>query len=255
MDYGRLFDMSGRHAVVIGGGSGIGRECALALSAHGARVTVADRDADAAAHTCALGDRLTSYELDVLDEAAIATAARNLGAVDALVFTAATNVRKRIADYSVDEFDRVVSLNMRASFNLIREFGKVMAARGRGSIVGFSSIRAVAVEPGQSVYAATKAGLVQLLRTAAAEFGPSGVRLNAIAPGVVETPLTQQIRDNKEWYDAYATKSALGRWARADEMAGAAVYLCSDASSFVTGSVLYVDGGWTAIDGRYEPPN
>ena len=149
----------------------------------------------------------------------------------------------------------MVGLNMRASFNIIREFGKAMAQRGSGSIVGFSSIRAVAVEPGQSVYAATKAGLVQLLRTAAAELGPSGVRLNAIAPGVVETPLTQQIRDNKEWYDAYAAKSALGRWARADEMAGAAVYLCSDASSFVTGSVLYVDGGWTAIDGRYEPPN
>ncbi len=255
MDYGRLFDMSGRHAVVIGGGSGIGRECALALSAHGARVTVADRDTDAAAQTCELDDRLTPYELDVLDDAAIAAAATDLGAVDALVFTAATNVRKRIVDYTADEFDRVVSLNLRASFNLIREFGKAMAEGEGGSIVGFSSIRAVAVEPGQSVYAATKAGLVQLLRTAAAELGPSGVRLNAIAPGVVETPLTQQIRDNKQWYDAYATKSALGRWARADEMAGAAVYLCSDASSFVTGSVLYVDGGWTAIDGRYEPPN
>lgn len=121
--------------------------------------------------------------------------------------------------------------------------------------MGFSSIRATTVEPGQSVYAATKAGLVQLLRTAAAELGPSGVRVNAIAPGVVETPLTAQIKANQAWYDAYAQKGALGRWATPDELAGAVVYLASDASSFVTGSVLHVDGGWTAVDGRFDPPN
>jgi NAD(P)-dependent dehydrogenase (short-subunit alcohol dehydrogenase family) len=129
-----------------------------------------------------------------------------------------------------------------------------MAERGRGSIIGFSSIRAVAVEPGQGVYAATKAGLVQLLRTAAAELGPSGVRLNAIAPGIVDTPLTAQIKDDPAWAQAYADKSALGRWSRPDELAGAVVYLASDASSFVTGAQLHVDGGWTAIDGRFTPP-
>src|SRR6185312_7593252 len=153
-----------------------------------------------------------------------------------------------------EEFDRVVDLNLRASFDLVRAFGRGMAERGGGSIIGFTSIRSVAVEPGQGVYAATKAGLVQLLRTAAAELGPSGVRVNAIAPGVVDTPLTAQIRANPEWYEAYSSKSALGRWSRASELAGAVVYLASDASSFVTGSQLFVDGGWTAVDGRYTPP-
>ncbi|WP_432877901.1 SDR family NAD(P)-dependent oxidoreductase [Kribbella sp. CA-245084] len=253
MEYANLFRLDGKHALVIGAGSGIGRESALALAAHGARVTCADRDIAAARETA--GTALRAYELDVLDDAAIARAVGELDPVDVLVFTAATNVRKRILDYSGEEFDRVVSLNLRASFDLIRAFGRGMAERGSGSIIGFSSIRGTTVEPGQSVYAATKAGLVQLLRTAAAELGPSGVRANAIAPGVVETPLTAQIKADPGWYDAYAQKGALGRWAQPSELAGAVVYLASDAASFVTGSVLAVDGGWTAVDGRFDPPN
>ncbi|MFC4120778.1 SDR family NAD(P)-dependent oxidoreductase [Nonomuraea zeae] len=253
MGYDALFRLDGRRAVVIGAGSGIGREAALALAAHGASVVCADRDLASAEETaarCGAAARL----LDVLD----AEAVRELAAAepaDVLVFTAATNVRKRLLDYSGEEFDRVVGLNLRASFDVVRAFGAGMVARGRGSIIGFASIRASVTEPGQGVYSATKAGLVQLLRTAAAEFGPHGVRVNAIAPGVVETPLTRQIKDNPDWYAAYAAKSALGRWASAEELAGAVVYLAGDAASFVTGSVLYVDGGWTAVDGRFDPPN
>lgn len=253
-DYSTLFRLDGRTAVVVGGGGGIGRECALALAAHGAQVVCADVDLEAAEATAALGAGLTAYRLDVLDPDEVQRAATELGAVDVLVFTAATNVRKKVLDYTGEEFDRVVSLNLRASFDLVRAFGAGMAERGRGSIIGFSSIRAVAVEPGQGVYAATKAGLVQLLRATAAELGPHGVRVNAVAPGVVDTPLTAQIRAVPEWEHAYAAKSALGRWSHADELAGAVVYLASDASTFVTGSQLFVDGGWTAVDGRYEPP-
>ncbi len=252
--YADLFRLDGKRAVVVGAGSGIGRESALGLAAHGAEVVCADRDLAAARETAAHGDLLSAYHLDVLDGAAVARAADELGDVDVLVFTAATNVRKRLLDYTADEFDRVVALNLRSSFDLVRAFGAGMATRGRGSIVGFSSIRSVAVEPGQGVYAATKAGLVQLLRTAAAELGPSGVRLNAVAPGIVETPLTAQIQAVPEWAEAYATKSALGRWSQPRELVGAVVYLASDASSFVTGTQLFVDGGWTAVDGRYTPP-
>ena len=251
--YDALFRLDGRRAVVIGSGSGIGRESALALAAHGAEVVCADLDLAAAEETaqrCGAAAR----GVDVLDAEAVRALAAEEPA-DVVVFTAATNVRKRLLDYSGEEFERVVRLNLRASFDVIRAFGAGMVERGRGSIIGFASIRASVTEPGQGVYSATKAGLVQLLRTAAAEFGPHGVRVNAVAPGVVETPLTKQIKDNPAWYDAYAAKSALGRWARAEEMAGAVVYLASDAASFVTGSVLYVDGGWTAVDGRFDPPN
>src|SRR4051794_18708643 len=135
MDYTKLFRLDGKHAVVIGAGSGIGRESALALAAHGARVTCADRDLAAARETAA--SALAAYELDVLDDAAIERAVVDLDPVDVLVFPAATNGRKRIVDYTGDEFDRVVALNLRASFQLIRAFGKTMADRGRGSIIGF----------------------------------------------------------------------------------------------------------------------
>lgn len=255
IDYSQLFRLDGRLAMVIGAGSGIGRESVLALAAQGAEVICADRNLQAARETAALaGGTASAIELDVTDIEAVGAVAAAYPALDSLVFTAATNVRKRIADYTMEEFDKVVNLNLRASFGLIRAFGPQMAARGGGSITGFASIRATVVEPGQGAYAATKAGLVQLIRTAAAEFGPQGVRVNAVAPGVVETPLTAQIKANPQWYDAYANKSALGRWSRPEELAGAVVYLASDAASYVTGSVLTVDGGWTAIDGRFTPP-
>jgi NAD(P)-dependent dehydrogenase (short-subunit alcohol dehydrogenase family) len=132
--------------------------------------------------------------------------------------------------------------------------GRHMSAKKAGSIILFSSIRSVNVEPGQSVYAGTKAALVQMARGLASELGPDGVRVNCIAPGVVETPLTAPIKNNPAWYQAYSDRNALKRWARADEMAGPVVFLASDASSYVTGTVLFADGGWTAIDGRFTPP-
>ncbi|QRP45966.1 SDR family NAD(P)-dependent oxidoreductase [Amycolatopsis sp. FDAARGOS 1241] len=250
MNYENLFRLDGRRAVVLGGGSGIGREAARALAAHGAHVICADRDVAAARET-GVGE---AYEIDLLVPGAVTRAAAELGELDVVVLTAGVNVRKRLLDYTREEFDRVVELNLGVAFEVVRAFGGPMVERGRGSIIGFSSIRGTTVEPGQGPYAATKGGLVQLFRTAAAEFGPAGVRVNAIAPGVVETPLTAQIKSSPDWYDAYAAKGALGRWARADELAGAVVYLASDASTFVTGSVLAVDGGWTAVDGRFEPP-
>jgi NAD(P)-dependent dehydrogenase (short-subunit alcohol dehydrogenase family) len=110
------------------------------------------------------------------------------------------------------------------------------------------------VEPGQCVYAATKAGIVQLVKTAAVEFGLYNVRVNAIGPGIIETPLTAPIKSNQAWYDAYAAKSVFNRWGRPEEMVGPTVFLASDAASYVTGSILFADGGWLAADGRFTPP-
>ncbi|ANS79878.1 3-oxoacyl-[acyl-carrier protein] reductase [Serinicoccus hydrothermalis] len=253
LDYSQMFRLDGRHAVVIGCG-GIGAEIVAGLAAQGARVSCLDKDPAVAEAALARAPGGAAYPVDVLDAADVGARAEELGDVDVLVLTAAMNVRKRLLDYSAEEFDRVVGLNLRGTFDAVRAFAPRMVERGRGSIVALTSIRAVTVEPGQGVYAATKAGVMQLVRTWASELGPAGVRINAVAPGVVATPLTQQIRDDEEWDRAYAQKSALGRWARPEEMVGATCWLASDAASFVTGSQVMVDGGWTAIDGRFTPP-
>jgi len=256
-DYPALFRLDGRRALVVGAGSGIGKTSAEALAAFGAHVTCADVDLAAAERTAAAisssGHDADALMVDVRDTSTV-TAAFAKDPVDVLVSTPGINVRKPIAKITDDEFDRVIDVNLKGTFRLLRAAGESMAARGKGSIIAFSSIRSLTVEPGQGVYAATKAGIVQLIRAFAAEMGANGVRANAIAPGVVDTPLTAPIKQNAEWYDGYSRKSILGRWAKPEELAGMVVYLASDASSYVTGAVMLVDGGWTAADGRFQPP-
>ena len=257
-DYSRMFDVTGRVALVVGAGSGIGQASAQALGAFGAYVISADVKADTAEATAQAirdaGGQASSLVLDMRSRVEIARALATVPAPDILVSTPSINVRKPVLSYTEDEFDRVVGLNLKGTFLLLQEVARGMAELGRGSIIVFSSIRGETVEPGQGVYAATKAGVRQLCRALASELGPIGVRVNLIAPGVVETPLTAQIKNNPAWYQAYAEKGALRRWAQPSELAGAVVYLASDASSYVTGSVLYVDGGWMAQDGRFTPP-
>jgi NAD(P)-dependent dehydrogenase (short-subunit alcohol dehydrogenase family) len=257
-----LFDLSRRTTIVIGAGSGIGRSAAIGLSQVGAFVHCADIDTESAQSTAtsivAEGGRAEASQLDIRHaeqlEAAFSRIRSERGSLDVVVATPGVNVRKPLLKYTEEEFDRVVGVNLKGCFNVLRAAGSIMLEQRSGSIILFSSIRSVTVEPGQAVYAATKAGIVQMVRTMAAELGPAGVRVNAIAPGVVDTPLTRPISADQNWHDAYATKSALGRWAGAEEMAGPTVFLASDAASYVTGAVLFVDGGWTAVDGRFQPP-
>jgi NAD(P)-dependent dehydrogenase (short-subunit alcohol dehydrogenase family) len=252
------FRLDSKIVAVVGAGAGIGREVALGSARQGARTVVCLDVDEAAAARIAVECGGAAGRVDITDaadvERALGDIRQRFGALDALVCTPGLNVRKRILDYTDADVDRVLAINLKGSFNVLRAAGRLMVEQRRGALVFFSSIRAQVVEPGQSVYAATKAGIVQLVRTAAAEFGPFGVRVNTVAPGVVDTPLTAPIRANPEWQAAYAAKSVFNRWARADEMVGPAIFLVSDAASFVTGTVLMADGGWTAADGRFTPP-
>ncbi|MDE0358724.1 MAG: SDR family NAD(P)-dependent oxidoreductase [Gammaproteobacteria bacterium] len=258
-----MFSLEGRAAAVVGGGSGIGEAVAIGCAEAGAHVSCLDIDADAASRTAATiraaGGEAASARLDIMDGEAVTSAFEDItatrGSLDAVVCTPGVNVRKPLLDYTDEEIDRVLGLNLKGGAHVIQAAGRIMSGQGSGSIILFSSIRSVVVEPGQSLYAATKAGIVQMVRVAAAELGPGGVRVNAVAPGVIDTPLTAPIKDHPDWYGAYAARNILNRWGSAAEMAGPTVFLASDAASYVTGSVLFADGGWTAIDGRYTPPS
>jgi NAD(P)-dependent dehydrogenase (short-subunit alcohol dehydrogenase family) len=256
-----LFDLSGKTAAVIGGASGIGEAIVLGCARQGARVLCLDVNEEAARRVAGIaaaeGGTCEAGTIDIRDSAAVDRLFDDLdreSGVDIAICTPSVNVRKPILKYTDEELARVLDLNVKGSFNVLRAAGRAMTARRTGSIILFSSVRSQVVEPGQGAYAATKAGIVQLARAAAAEFGPYGVRVNAIAPGVIETPLTAPIKANTAWYEAYAAKSVFNRWGKPEELVGAAVFLASDAASYVTGSVIFVDGGWLAADGRFTPP-
>jgi NAD(P)-dependent dehydrogenase (short-subunit alcohol dehydrogenase family) len=255
-----VFRLDGKVAVVVGASSGIGRAAALALGDSGAAVACADMDSagvqKVADEITGAGGQAAAFTLDIRRRENINAVVEGIRSlyqrIDVLVVTPAVNVRKRLLTYTDDELDRVIDLNLKATFRVTQAVAQVM--EDGGSIILTSSIRSVTVEPGQGVYAATKAALVQLARGFAVELAQKNIRVNALAPGVVETPLTEPIKKNADWYSAYANRSALKRWAQPDEMAWPIVFLASNASSFVTGTVLFVDGGWTGIDGRFEPP-
>jgi NAD(P)-dependent dehydrogenase (short-subunit alcohol dehydrogenase family) len=258
-----MFTLSGKVVAVVGAGSGIGEAIALGAASQGASF-VACLDLNEAAATRvagtikAQGGQAAAGVVDIANSETVSACFEALaqahGRLDGVVCTPSINVRKPILAYTGDEFDRVVRVNLRGTFNVLQAVGRIMTAQKRGSIVLYSSIRSIVTEPGQSVYSMTKAGILQLAKTAATEWGMLGVRVNAVGPGVVETPLTAPIKNNKEWYDAYAQKSPMQRWAQPIEMVGPTLFLLSDAASYVTGTIIYADGGWLAADGRFTPP-
>lgn len=258
-----LFSLDNKVVAVIGAGSGIGEAVAAGAAAQGAAFVSCLDVNEAGANRVAAGieragGKSRAASLDIADEKAVSSAFDAIvaahGRLDALVCTPAINVRKPILAYAGDEFDRVVRVNLRGNFNVLQAAGRIMTSQQSGSIVLFSSIRALVTEPGQSVYSMTKAGILQLVKTAATEWATQGVRVNAVGPGVIETPLTEPIKSNKAWYDAYARKSPMQRWGQASEMVGPTLFLLSDAASYVTGTIIYADGGWLAADGRFTPP-
>jgi len=257
-----VFRVDQKIALVVGAGSGIGQATAIALGQSGAIVICADVKLEAAQATADEivkdGSQAVARVIDIRSRASIDQQIDQIqkehGKIDILVATPAVNVRKRLLTYTDDELDRVVDLNLKGSFRIARAVAQVMSDSGGGSIILTSSIRSLVVEPGQGVYAATKASLIQLARGFAVELASKNVRVNVIAPGVVDTPLTAPIKNSSDWYAAYGNRSALKRWAKPEEIAWPIVFLCSEAASYITGAVLFVDGGWTAIDGRFEPP-
>jgi NAD(P)-dependent dehydrogenase (short-subunit alcohol dehydrogenase family) len=257
MDYRKLFDLSGRKALVLGAASGIGKASAEALAALGAAVHCADidlaRTEATAAGIHAAGGKADASRADAASGADVAAlverAKASLGRIDIAVTTPGINIRKIIFDYTEGEFDRIVDLNFKGTFFFFREVGRVMVEQRAGSIIACSSIRATTIEPGLAVYGATKAAISLLVKGFASEVGAHGVRVNAIAPSIIETALSAPIKTRPEIYESFARHTVIGRWGQASEVATEVAFLASDAASYISGSTMLIDAGWTAIDG------
>ncbi|MHB1006575.1 MAG: SDR family NAD(P)-dependent oxidoreductase [Chloroflexota bacterium] len=252
----KRFSLDGRVALVTGAGRGIGRAIALGLAAAGADLSLASRTASdleqVAAEARATGRRALCVPADVADEASVANLLQRTldayGRLDVLVNAAGISpVYKRAEQTTAAEWDSVLGVNLRGAFLCATAAGRAMIPQGRGCIVNLASVGARVALPRLVAYCASKGGVDQLTKVLAVEWARYNVRVNAIAPGYVETEMTRGLVDNPRLREMLESQTPLGRLARPDEMVGAAIFLASDAASYVTGQTLFVDGGWTAI--------
>jgi NAD(P)-dependent dehydrogenase (short-subunit alcohol dehydrogenase family) len=248
-----LHDLSGCVVLVTGGGSGLGRAMAWGLACYGADCAIVDRDGGLA-RECAkeieanLGRRAIAATADVSSEGdverAVGQVFAELGRIDVLINNAGHNIRKPLIDYACEEFDSLHAVHVRGAFLLCRAVAPHMRDRRSGAIINIASILGHVGAENVAPYAAAKASLVQLTKVLALELAPYNIRVNSIAPGYIDTPLTRQHAPQVR--QRIIDTTPLGRFGEARELIGAALFLASDASSFVTGTSLIVDGGWTA---------
>ncbi|MBL8790482.1 MAG: SDR family oxidoreductase [Rhizobiales bacterium] len=246
------FSISGRTALVTGGARGIGRACAEALAAAGAKLIIADMDEMAGSATARDLDG-AFVKLDVTDKAGVDRIAAGItarhGALDILVNNAGIVQNGPSESVAAEDWRRVIDVNLHGVFHCAQAFGKEMVKAGKGSIVSISSIcGSVTVHPQpQAAYNASKAAVNLLTKSLAVEWAQKGVRVNAVAPGYTATELTLAGRSRPEWYDTWMRMTPMGRLGEPREVANAVVFLASDAASYITGTVLMVDGGYTAM--------
>jgi gluconate 5-dehydrogenase len=253
------FDLSGRTAVITGAGSGLGRTMAVGLAQYGANVTALDLNKDTAEETAEMvraeGQKALAVQCDVTSveqvSAAIARTVEQFGTIDVLINSAAATKYVPSLEFNVDDWMHVVNVNLKGSFICCQAAGRVMAKQKKGSIINMSSIYGIAgVERGISPYATSKAGINGLTRMLAVEWGPLGIRVNAMVPCQFRSKGFEQVLgrfpDPPAMLKSMVDKIPLGRIGEPDEIVGSTVYLASDASAMVTGHLLYIDGGFLA---------
>lgn len=250
-----LFDLSGRVAVVTGGAGGIGASLSLGLAQHGATVVVTSRNQEAISQVAekiiAEGGSAAAIPSDVVDPASVKALADEVksryGKVDILVNCAGLAIRQPSVSFELDKWQRVMDVNVKGTFICCQEFGKIMIAQRKGSIINISSVRGKFGHPGgYAAYGPSKGAVDSLTKTLATEWAPYGVRVNAVAPTFIATALTEEVLKQPEFYQSVVSRIPMGRIGRPEDVIGAVVFFASDASGFITGQILYVDGGLTA---------
>jgi 2-dehydro-3-deoxy-D-gluconate 5-dehydrogenase len=250
-----LFRLDGKTALVTGAKRGMGRAMAVALAEAGADVigvsaTLEPNNSDVEREVHSVGRHFTAYACDFSDGGAVYSLVKRLQAnhptIDILVNNAGTILRKPAAEHPDEYWNTVLAVNLNAPFILSREIGKDMIARGRGKIIFTASLltfQGGILVPG---YAASKGAIGQLTKALANEWAGKGVQVNAIAPGYIETDNTEALRNDPERNAAIVARIPAGRWGKPDDVKGAVVFLASDASNYVNGEILTIDGGWMA---------
>ena len=246
-----LFDLSGKIALVTGSVAGLGKAMAMALARHGATVILNGRYDD---HLVSTQREFSDLELDVytacfdtsdLDAAAsqLKIIERDLGAIDILINNVGYRDRKSVQDFAIGDMDKMLAKNLSAPFELSRLLAPAMMNKGWGRIINVSSVVASIASDGDATYVAAKGGLESLTRALAVEYGKGGVTVNAISPGFFLTDPNQHLAKDASLNKWLASRTILGRWAEPEELAGVAVFLASNSSSYVTGQTIQVDGG------------
>jgi gluconate 5-dehydrogenase len=250
------FDLTGQRALVTGGSAGIGLAIARGFARCGATVAVAGRTPDRLARALAELRRIRpdaqAFMLDVSDAAGLpgrwAEISAALGGVDILVNNAGTTWRSPAHTLPLEKWDEVIATNVRAPFVLAQLFARerITASRQGGAILFTASLLSEQARKDNAPYAASKGAIRQLVKALAIDWAPWGIRVNAIGPGYIRTELTRPLHEDAAFSAWIVGHTPLGRWGEPDDLAGAAVFLCSSAASFITGQVLYVDGGFLA---------
>ena len=248
--------LKGKTALVTGAGRGIGQAIALAFAREGARVAVADLDPRTAAATARrIGrpPRAFPLTMDVADALSVDTGFTAIdslwGRLDIVVTNAAIEPIVPFLELTEDTWDRIIDVNLKGTFLVAQAAARRMARRRRGVVITLSSVNAEVARPESAAYAASKGGVRQLTKAMAISLAPYGIRVNAIGPGTVVTGLTRHLLGNRKWREAVYTRTPMQRVAQPGEIAEVAVFLASDASSYMTGSTVYVDGGRLALNG------
>jgi NAD(P)-dependent dehydrogenase (short-subunit alcohol dehydrogenase family) len=244
-----LFSLAGKVALVTGGTRGLGKEIANTLARSGARVAVCSRNAEESTVFKTDGEEILNLNGDVADfesiSRVVAATRERLGSIEILVANAGTNIRKSVDEMTLEEWDRVLSLNLRSAFLIARAVLPEMKERSYGRVVFIGSIHSYISLPRNTAYAASKAGLLGLTRALALEYAPFGVSVNCLCPGFIKTDLTSPLHQNAATRNLIEEKTPFARWGETKDIRGAILLLCSPAAAFMTGTSLVVDGGWT----------